>query len=408
MLAKAIILICDGLGDRPVKELDWQTPLEAAMTPNLDKLAGESVCGMMHTLGRGQRPGSDTAHLAIFGYDPDQYYSGRGPIEVAGLGMELRHGDVSLRGNLGTVDEKMVITDRRAGRIRVVEPLTKSLDGLEIDGVKFLVKAGTAHRAGVIMRGEGLSDAIIDADPHEPNVPIRTVIPTEDTPEADRTASVLNKFLAKAHEILKDHPFNQEREKTGDLPGNYLLVRGAGQYSEVPGFEERYGLSACCIAGGGLYKGVGAFLKMDILDIPGATALPDSDIEAKFRTALESLQSYDFEFVHVKAADSLGEDGNAIGKRDFIERIDSAAKLFGRLPDNALLVVTADHSTPCVLCAHSADAVPIIFHGDGLRTDNVMAFNERACTEGGLGFLAGKDVMPEILNIMGRLHLIGA
>jgi 2,3-bisphosphoglycerate-independent phosphoglycerate mutase len=364
---------------------------------------------MMHTMGRGYTPGSDTAHLTILGYDISKHYSGRGPIEVAGIGLQLRDGDVALRGNFGTVDNNLLIKDRRAGRILVVEPLTKALDGMEVDGVTFIVKPGTAHRAGVLMQGTGLSGAIVDVDPHKPDKPVRTpVTPKEDTPEAKHTAAVLTKFLAEAHEVLKKHPLNAEREQEGKLPANYLLVRGAGQYKEVPSFKDRYGLSACCIAGGGLYKGVGAFLGMKILEVPGATGLPDTDIEAKFRTTLNSLDSYDFVFVHVKAADSLGEDGDYMAKRDFIEKIDVAAQLFNDLPENTLLIVTADHSTPCELKAHSGDPIPIMFHGSGVRVDSVSAFNERACTQGGLGFIAGRDIMPHMMNLLGTLPLIGA
>ena len=411
MIKRVLMLICDGLGDRPVKELGNKTPLEAAKTPNLDKLASGAECGLMHTLGRGFTPGSDTAHLTIFGYPIDKYYSGRGPIEVAGLGLKLEGGDVALRGNFGTVDENMMIKDRRAGRILEVEPLTKAIDGMEVDGIKFIVKPGTAHRAGVIMRGEGLSGNIIDADPHVPDVPIRTVTPTDDTKEAKHTAEVLNKFLLKAHKVLKDHPFNAERVKDGKLPANFLLVRGGGQYISLPSFKERYALTSCCIAGGGLYKGVAAFLGMDIIDVPGATGLPDTDIEAKFKTSLEKLDSYDFVFTHVKAADSLSEDGNWEGKRDFIEKIDRAAALLTNLPDDVMLVVTADHSTASEMKAHSADPVPIMFYGGGgesIRIDKVTEFNERACAEGGLGYIVGLDVMPQIQNILGTLHLVGA
>jgi 2,3-bisphosphoglycerate-independent phosphoglycerate mutase len=408
MVKKVILVVCDGLGDRPVKELGRKTPLEAARTPNLDNLAREAECGMMHTLGRGFTPGSDTAHLTILGYDIDKYYSGRGPIEVAGIGLQLEHGDVALRGNFGTVDENLKIVDRRAGRILVVEPLTEALDGMEVDGVKFIVKPGTAHRAGVIMRGRGLSGAIIDADPHKPDLPVRTVTPTEDTPEAKHTATVLNKFLAKAHEVLKKHPLNAERMQEGKLPANYLLVRGAGQYKQFPSFKERYGLTACCIAGGGLYKGVGAFLGMKVLAVPGATGLPDTNIKAKFQAALDNLRSFDFVFVHVKAADSLGEDGNFEGKRDFIEKIDQAASLLNDLSEDTLLVVTADHSTPCEMKAHSGDPVPIMFRGSSVRVDTVVAFNERACPQGGFGFIRGKDIMPQVMNLLGTLPLVGA
>jgi len=408
MLNKAILLIFDGLGDRPIKDFGGLTPLEYAKTPNFDKIAENAECGFMNALGRGLRPGSDTSHLAILGYDPDVYYSGRGPIEVAGIGLQLKHGDVALRGNMGTIDENMVIIDRRAGRILDVSPLTKELDGMEVDGVKFIIKPGTAHRAGVIMRGENLSSAITDADPHELNVPLHTVEPTDDSPEAKRTADVLNKFIKQSYEILKDLEFNKKRAEEDKYEANCLLVRGAGQYKHVPSFKERYGLSASCIAGGGLYKGIGAFLGMEIVDVPGATALPNTDIKAKFKTAKEKLKSHDFIFVHVKAADSLGEDGNPEDKKDFLEKADKAAAVLSDLPEDVLLVISADHSTPCELKNHSADPVPIVFKGGSVRIDDVTAFGERACAKGGLGFIEGRHVMPQILNLMGRLQLIGA
>ena len=409
MVKRVVFLVCDGLGDRPVKELGYKTPLEAAHTPNLDKLASESICGMMHTLGRGRTPGSDVAHLEIFGYPIERYYAGRGPIEVAGLGMKLKGGDVALRGNFGTVDEDFNIKDRRAGRITEVGPLCEAIDGMEVDGVTFIVHKGTAHRAGVILRGEGLSDAIVDADPHAPDVPVREVTPTDDSEEAKRTADVLNKFLKKAHRVLKDLDFNKERERKGELPANFLLVRGAGQHIDAPSFEERYGLKPCCIAGGGLYKGVGAFLGMDIVEVAGATGLPNTDIKAKFKTALEKLDDYDFVFVHVKAADSLGEDGDHTGKSEFIEKIDDAAKLLvDGLPDDVLFVATADHTTPCEMKAHSAEPVPVMYYGNNVRVDDVKAFNERACAVGGLGYMIGRDLMPQVVNYLGKLHLEGA
>ncbi|MCP5106636.1 MAG: 2,3-bisphosphoglycerate-independent phosphoglycerate mutase [bacterium] len=408
MLEKVIILILDGLGDRSIKDFGNKTPLEAADTKNLDKLAEKSECGLMHTLGRGMRPGSDVSHLAVFGYPPEDYYCGRGPIEVGGLGIKLEHGDVALRGNLATVDDDGIIKDRRAGRVLDVDPFTRLVDGMEINGVKFIVKPGTAHRAGIIMRGENLSSNIIDADPHKEGVPIKQVTPTDDSPEASRTAAVLNKFLDESHKILKESEPNIKRINAGEKEANYLLLRGAGQYNKVPTFRERYGLKVCCIAGGGLYKGIGAYLGMDVLKVPGATGLTETDIEAKFRTALEKLKSFDLAFVHVKGTDSLAHDGDFEGKKRFIEKIDDAAKIFDQLDENTLLVVTADHSTPCALKDHSADPVPIMFYGSNVRIDGVSAFNETQCGRGGLGFIEGKHLMPQVMNLLGKLPLIGA
>jgi len=409
MASKVLLLVCDGLSDRPIPELDNKTPLEAARTPNLDRMAQRGISGLMHSLGRGMTPGSDTSHLNILGYDYHEFYSGRGTIEVAGLGMELRHGDVALRGNLATVDAELKIVDRRAGRITDTSPFTQLLDGMEVEGVRFIVKPGTAHRAGIIARGEGLSSNVTDNDPHEPGLKVWQVKPKDKTPEAARTADVLNKSLARAHEVLNSCEANKKRVDEGQLAANYLLIRGAGFYRHVPPFAERYfGLKACCIAAGGLYRGIGTFTGMKVLDmIPGTTALPNTDIRAKFTKAREMLSEYDFVFVHVKAADSLGEDGNWKGKRDFIERIDQAAELLLDLKDT-LVAVTADHTTPCALCKHSADPVPVLIVGEGVRVDSVMQFGERAVASGGLGHLIGTDLMPELLNLIGKYKLIGA
>lgn len=405
---KVIFVVFDGLGDRPIKEFGYKTPLEAANTSNFDKIAAKSICGLSNALGRGVRPGSDVSHLAIFGYPKDQYYTGRGPIEVAGLGIKLQEGDVAFRGNFGTVDEKWNILDRRAGRIRVVDEFAAALDGMEIDGVKVLVKPGTAHRAGVVFRGKGLSANVSDADPHEEGKPVLTVKATDGTPEAAFTASVINKFMKKSYEILDKLATNVKRKKEGQYPANFLLLRGAGLYPTMPTFEEKYGLKACCIAGGGLYKGIGAFLGMDLIDVEGATALPDSNVKNKFVAAKKALNDYDFVFTHVKATDSLAEDGNFEGKKAFIEKCNEAIKELVNLPEDVLLVITADHSTACELKAHSADPVPVLFCAPTVRVDDVKEFNERAFVYGGMGRMVGADIMPEVMNIMGRLHLIGA
>lgn len=338
----------------------------------------------------------------------NKYYTGRGPIEVAGLGIKLQHGDVAFRGNFGTVDSDWNIIDRRAGRIRVVNEFADAIDGLTIDGVQIIVKPGTAHRAGVVFRGKGLSANVTDADPHEEGKPVFNVIAKDDTDEAAFTASVINKFMRQSYEILKDLKTNVRRAEAGEFPANFLLLRGAGMYPTMPTFEEKYGLKACCIAGGGLYKGIGAFLGMDLISVEGANALPDSNIRNKFVTAKKALEEYDFVFTHVKATDSLAEDGNADGKKAFIEKCDEAASVLRDLPDDVLLVITADHSTACELKAHTADPVPVLFCSTHVRVDGVSRFSERDMAYGGLGRLTGADIMPEIQNILGRLHLVGA
>lgn len=406
-MEKVIFIVCDGISDRPIAEFDRKTPLEAAFTPNLDQLTKRGISGVMHTIDIGIRPGSDVSHLALFGYDPLIYYTGRGPFEVAGLGMELKKGDVAFRVNAGTVDEKMLALDRRAGRIDDTTPLAEILNGTVIEEVEFLLKPGTGHRLGLIMRGKDLSGKISDADPHVSGVKVYQVKPLDESPEAKRTAKILNQFLEFAHHTLKEAVFNQRREKQGLLPANYLLVRGAGMTPKLPGFKEKYGLKACCLAGAGLYKGIGRLLGMKVVEVPGATGKTDSKIENKIKKALELIDRFDFFFIHFKAADTLAEDGDYQGKKEFIEKIDRAVKPLLDLK-NALIVITADHSTACNLKAHTADDVPVTIISSNVRDDEVERFGERTCAKGRLGHLKGIQLMPIIIDLMGLAQLFGA
>lgn len=404
---KVIFIVCDGLGDRPIPEFDRKTPLEAANTPNLDRLARGGISGAMDTVDIGVRPGSDTAHLALLGYDPHVYYTGRGPFEAAGIGMEVRPGDVCFRVNMGTVDENLVVVDRRAGRIDDTSEFAKLFDGTVIDGVTFLLKKGTGHRVGLVIRGEGLSDKITDCDPHVEGGKIYQAKPKDGSDEARFTAEVLNKFLTESHRKLKNLSINKKREREGKPPANYFLVRGAGVLPELPSFKDKYGLEAICISGAGLYKGVGRLLGMATPTVDGATGKPDSRLGNKIKKVIEEFRNYDFFFVHFKGADTLGEDGDYQGKKKFIEEIDRAIAPLFDLKD-CLIVVTADHSTPCSLKAHSADDVPVTIHGKNVRDDDVKHFNERECAKGRLGHIKGLNLMPIIIDLMGLAELFGA
>jgi len=406
-MQKVIFIVCDGLGDRPIESFGRKTPLEAANTPNLDKLAQSGISGVMNTVDIGVRPGSDTAHLALFGYDPDVYYNGRGPFEVAGIGMDVKPGDICFRANMGTVDENLIAVDRRAGRIDDTQEFVDLLNNTEIDGVTFLLKKGVGHRVGLIMRGKGLSPNITDCDPHAEGVKIHEAQAKDNTPEAKFTADTLNKFLDLAYQKLKILPTNIEREKQKMLPANYILVRGAGTLPTLTSFYDKYHLKAVCIAGGGLYKGIAKLIGMDTPEIKGATGKPDSNLDAKIQAVLDLYDKYDFFFVHFKAADSLGEDGNCEGKKEFIEKIDKCLMPLFKL-QNDLIVVTADHSTPCDLKAHSADDVPVTIYGKAVRDDDVEHFNERECAKGRLGHIKGLNLMPIILDLMGLAELFGA
>ena len=403
---KALLVVVDGMGDRSVK--DGKTPLQLATKPVLDGLAAKGATGLMSTIGPGIIPGSDTAHLALLGYDPDIYYKGRGPFEALGVGLDLREGEVALRCNFATVDDAFRIIDRRAGRLKDEGSiLASSLQNLTIDGVEITFASSTEHRGVLILRGRGLSPAISDTDPHSgEKTSLLQSKPLENTPEAEKTARVINAFVKKSWEILRSHPLNGEREKQGKLPANILLTRGAGIYQKVDSLKERYGISSCCIAGSALYKGVARYVGMDILKVKGATGRVDTDIEAKAEAARAALENYDFVFIHVKGADNASHDGNLKDKLCMIEKVNRLADILKK--ENAWLVVTSDHSTPLRIKRHSADPVPVMIYGEGIRKDKVSCFDEVSVASGCLGHLNGVGLHRVTMDLMGCAHMVGS
>lgn len=391
-----LFIILDGLGDRPIKALGNKTPLEAARTPRLDLMIKQGLAGLIKPVYKGDFPTSKDAHLSLFGYDLNKWKMGRGVFEVMGIEMKMREGDVALRGDLASLDEKMIVRDRRSGRIKKPRPLIKALQGIEIEGVKFLIKAGVGHRIGIIMRGKNLSEHISDNDSHKINVKPQKVKPLDDSPAAAFTARVLNQFLLQAHGILKDHPLNKKRIKQGKYPANYTLVRTAGMIKPIPSFWEKWQLKSCCVAGAGLYKGIGKVLGMDLIKVKGATGNFDTDIKAKIKAAKKSLRKYNFCFLHIKATDDFSHDGNFKGKRDFIEQYDKELTPVLKLK-KTIVVVTGDHCTPCVLKQHSAEPIPVLLYGDG--RDKVSRFSEKACREGKIGTIKSIDFMSGVVEL---------
>ena len=395
------------MGDLPVKKFGNKTPLESASTPNMDRLARKGVTGIMYVLGKGRRPNSDEAHLTLFGYDMKKDYPGRGPIEAAGVGIKLEEGDVAIRANLATVDEELRVKDRRAGRIEDTKEFTKELNEMVIDDIKFIVKSGTGYRVIIVMRGKGLSDKISNSDVHYVtskkvvedwmNHKVNNIKPLDDSKEARFTAEVLQKFLEKSHDILGKNPLNDKREKEGKLKGNYFLTRGPGYYKKLKSFEEKYGLKSCCIAGAGLYKGIGLMSGMDLIKVNEATGLPNTNVKAKIEEAKKQIKKYDFVFVHIKPTDIYGENGDCNGKRKFIEKIDKAIDKLDEV--DATIVITSDHSTPCNQKDHSADPVPILVYRKNIDPDDVTKFGKRYCKKGSLKIIEGKNLMRILLSM---------
>lgn len=405
---KILLIIFDGLGDRPITELGHKTPLEAAPKPNLDWFAANGMNGLLDPIGPGVRAGSDTSHLALFGYDPVEVYTGRGPFEAAGVGLELQKGDVAFRCNFASVDENLVLTDRRAGRIKEgTDQLAKALDGMKLGRIRVLFKEGTEHRAVLVFRGKGLSAAVSDTDPHEEGQRILTSKPTNG--KGKSTAKALNAFTRKAYEILKDHPVNQARVEKGLPPANMVVCRGGGIAPDIEPVTKRYELKAAGIAGVALIKGMYRSTGMDVIEVKGATGGLDTDMVAKAEAALMALTTYDLVVVNVKAPDLCGHDGKPSEKIKVIERADAMmGHLKAHLPQDVVVAITADHSTPCILKDHSGDPVPVTVFGDGVRVDEVPHFDERSVARGSLGRMRGQDLMPILLNQANRQEKFGA
>ncbi|MBU1164856.1 2,3-bisphosphoglycerate-independent phosphoglycerate mutase [Patescibacteria group bacterium] len=410
-MQKAIIIICDGMADRPLRELDNKTPLEVAKTPNMDKIAVDGLSGLMHTVDVGVRPGSDTSHVALFGYDPYKYYTGRGPFECAGIGMEVRPGDVAIRGNAGTIDENNIVVDRRAGRIMSTEEIVDYLGDIEIDGVKFFLKPSLAHRVGIVLRGKGLSGNVTDQDPHLTQKKILEVKPTDDTKEAKFTADVLNKFTKVVKEKLIDAPFNIERSKNNLLPANTILYRGAGSVpKDLISFKDKFNVNAAFVAGGPMYQGIAKVFGLDVFEFEkteGITGLPDSKINFKVGKAMELIKNHDIVFIHFKGADTLSEDCDYEGEIKYIEKIDKAISPLAKEND-FLVVLTCDHTTCSELKIHTADPVPLTIKGHGVRTDDLNAFSERECAKGRMGSIKGEQLIPIVIDLMGLSKMYGA
>lgn len=395
MVKKIIFIVADGLSDSPVKQLGNKTPLEKAKTPNLDFLAEKGICGLIYpfVLSGQKKPESDTCHLALFGYDPNIFYLNRGPYEAFGAGIRLEKGDVALRANFSTIKQNKVI-DRRAGRIEKTAPLIRALEKIKIKGVKIILKKSYGHRLVVVLRGKNICPDIESNDPKQADKKVKEI--KAKIEKAGFTANVLNQFLTRANFILENHPLNKQRVKKGLLPANYLLLRGAGQFKETLSFKEKYGLKACCIAGGALYKGIAEVLGMKIIKVKGATGLPDTDLKAKFRAVEKCFNKYDFIFLHIKATDSLAEDGNFAGKTRFIEKIDRKIKKIINLK-NALIVFTADHSTCSEMKGHCKELIPFLIFGSA--QDRVKKFSEKNCGRGSLGRIQQLDLIQKAFKM---------
>jgi len=373
---KHVLIVLDGLGDIATKEQNYLTPLEAAVTPNLDKIARDSAQGRMIPVAPGITPGSGPGHLGLFGYDPLEFQVGRGVIEALGLGMELKPGDVCARANFATLDAKGIVTDRRAGRIptETCEKMCALLSAKikKIGDTEILIKAGKEHRFVVIFRGKGLEGPLTDADPNREGFAIPTVHPRDENNSGQKKmAALIADFYKAALPVLA-------KEK----PANGFLMRGIAHQPHIPLFEERYKLKPACLAVYPMYKGLAQLVGMK--KIEGAQTIAE-----QFETYLKEYDNYDFFFIHYKYTDKAGEDGNFAAKRKAIEDFDAALPVWlKKNPD--VLAITGDHSTPAALKSHSWHPQPVLLHSSASGSDKLERFTETGANSGSLGVMEAK------------------
>src|SRR5437762_9951683 len=378
--AKLALIVLDGLGDIATREQGEVTPLEAALTPNLDALVAAGVAqGRLIPVAPGITPGSGPGHLGLFGYDPLAFQVGRGVIEALGLGLELKAGDVAARANFCTIDRKGIVTDRRAGRIetKVCQELCELLSRKikKIGDARIIIKAGKGHRFVVLFRGKGLEGPLTDADPHREGAPIPKAEPiNKKSVKAKKTAKLVAAFYQAALPVIA-------RKK----PANGILLRGIAHQPEIPTFEERYKLKAACIAVYPMYKGLAQLVGMRKLEGP-------QTIAEQFERYLAEHDTYNFFFIHYKYTDMHGEDGNFEGKKKAIEDFDAALPiLLRKKPD--VLAITGDHSTPCVIKGHSWHPQPVLLQSAYSGSDKLDRFTETGANLGSLGIFEAKYLM---------------
>lgn len=388
---KIIYVVLDGVGGLPDNQRGG-TELQVAQTPNLDKLAQQSSCGLLEVVAPGVTPGSGPGHLTLFGYHPLKYRLGRGVLSSLGIDFDLKKGDVAARANFATMDDEGKISDRRAGRIATdlnQRLCQKIRDRVKLDFAgEFFFETVSEHRAVLVLRGEGLGGDLPDTDPQRTGVAPNS--PQAKSEGSQKTAELVSSFIEQVQEVLQD-----------ETSANMVLLRGFEQYHPLPSLRNRFKLEGVCIADYPMYRGVSRLLGMKVLPHPGG-------MEQRFKALADCYgEEFDFYFLHVKKTDSYGEDADFDHKVELIEKVDRLMPQVTALqPD--VLVVTADHSTPAIMGRHSWHPVPVMLAAATAKVDPVSSFDEYACIQGSLGTRPGTHLIGLALANAGRLQKFGA
>ncbi len=423
---KLIYVAIDGMGDLPIKSLGNKTPLEEAETPNMDSLSKTGKTGLMYTVQKGVAPESDVAVISLLGYDPFKYSTGRGVIEAAGIGLNMKDGDLALRCNFATLGQGKNILDRRVGRTlstKEATELSKAVNKevkLESYPATFEFRNTLGHRAVLLIKSKAkpFSSNITNSDPAytivnglgvakaEVEMILQTCEPTDKTEAAKVSATLVNEFIEKSHNLWENHPINVKRAAEGKLKANVVLTRDAGHL--LPKFfniNERYHVNFACLADMHAERGIAQLAGMESSLLPPPSGNLQKDCEVRVKALLEALPKHDCFYIHLKGPDEPGHDGNCTLKTQIISAIDKY--FFGpllkqiSLEDN-LICITTDHATPCALKVHSDTPVPILISGDKIvGNGKAIKFCEKECAKGSLGIIErGCELMPQLMALI--------
>ena len=399
---KYVVVLGDGMADRPIDALGGKTPLEAAQTTTMDELAKKSEIGLLHTIPEGMKPGSDTANLSVLGYDPKIYYSGRSPLEALSIGVQMKDTDVALRCYIVTLTEdegksfeEQTITDHSSGEIST-EDCSVLLNAVrkELENETYMFYPGTSYRHCLIWdKGEVLELS-------QPHDHLGKVI-GEFLPEDME----LRRMMKRSYEILKNHPMNIERKKKGLNPANCCWFWGAGIKPKLSPFEEKTGKKGVMISAVDLLKGIAIGSSMKVEIVEGANGGLDTNYEGKADAAVRSLtkDGYDFAYIHVEAPDEMGHQGSVEKKVESIQRLD--VRVIRRVVEGLKaagedfrMAILPDHPTPIVLRTHTADAVPFMIYDSTKEENHEWHYNEREAEAAGLYLPEGPMLIDRLFN----------
>ena len=401
---KHIIILGDGMADWSVPSLGGKTLLQAAHTPHMDNLARQGRTGRLITVAPGFHPGSEVANMSVMGYNLPRVYEGRGPLEAASIGIDLKPGEMAMRCNLVCIDGDL-IKNHSAGHITTEEAdiLVKYLqEQLGDDRIHFYTGVQYRHLL-VVKDGDKRLDC---TPPHDvPLKPFRPLLVKPACPEAQATADLLNRLILRSQELLKNHPVNLKRMAEGKDPANSIWPWSPGYRPQMERLSDRFPQirQGAVISAVDLINGIGYYAGLRRINVEGATGLYDTNYENKVAAALEALRTDDFVYLHIEASDEAGHEGDVPLKIRTIENLDSrvVGPIYQAVKDwdePVAIAVLPDHPTPCELRTHTAEPVPFLMWYPEITPDEVQTFDEVAACQGAYGLLKEDEFINAFMN----------